>query len=107
MAFRYKIVVTRKRGKKRGGRGFSREELKKIGISQKQALKLKLPIDLRRRSINEQNVNLLKQQIKEKKTMYEYLSEITRHVLLGSIKPKPGIKVEEVIENIIHKTLGV
>jgi MoxR-like ATPase len=44
---------------------------------------------------------------KEKKSMYEYLSEITRHVLLGSIKPKPGIKVENIIENIIHKTLGV
>jgi len=48
-----------------------------------------------------------KGEIKEKKSMYEYLSEITRHVLLGSIKPKPGIKVENVIENIIHKTLGV
>jgi len=48
-----------------------------------------------------------KGEIKEKKSMYEYLSEITRHVLLGSIKPKPGIKVEHVIENIIHKTLGV
>ncbi|TFF93657.1 MAG: MoxR family ATPase [Promethearchaeota archaeon] len=48
-----------------------------------------------------------KGQVKEKKTMYEYLSEVTRHVLLGSIKPKPGIKVENVIENIIHKTLGV
>jgi len=45
--------------------------------------------------------------IKDKKSMYEYLSEITRHVLLGSIKPKPGIKVENLIENIIHKTLGV
>ncbi|MEJ2296288.1 MAG: MoxR family ATPase [Candidatus Lokiarchaeota archaeon] len=44
---------------------------------------------------------------KEKKSMYEHLSEITRHVLLGSIKPKPGIKVENIIENIIHKTLGV
>jgi MoxR-like ATPase len=48
-----------------------------------------------------------KGEIKEKKTMYEYLSEITRHVLLGSIKPKPGIKVENIIENVIHKTLGV
>ncbi len=70
MVFRSKIVVARKRGKKRGGRGFSREELKKIGISQKQALKLKLPIDLRRRSINEQNVDILKQQMKEKKTKH-------------------------------------
>ncbi len=48
-----------------------------------------------------------KGEVKEKKSMYEYLSEITRHVLLGSIKPKPGIKVENIIENIIHKTLGV
>jgi MoxR-like ATPase len=48
-----------------------------------------------------------KGEIKEKKSMYEYLSEITRHVLLGSIKPKPGIRVENIIENIIHKTLGV
>lgn len=44
--------------------------------------------------------------IKEKISIYEYLSEITRHVLLGSIKPKPGTKVESIIENIIHKTLG-
>jgi MoxR-like ATPase len=44
--------------------------------------------------------------VKENKSVYEYLSEISRHVLLGSIKPKPGIKVENVIENIIHKTLG-
>ncbi|MFX0057673.1 MAG: AAA family ATPase [Candidatus Hodarchaeota archaeon] len=44
--------------------------------------------------------------IKEKISVYEYLSDITKHVLLGSIKPKPGIKVENVIENIIHKTLG-
>lgn len=48
-----------------------------------------------------------KGEVKEKKSMNEYLSEITRHVLLGSIKPKPGIKVENIIENIIHKTLGV
>jgi len=47
-----------------------------------------------------------KGELKGKKSIYEYLSEITRHVLLGSIKPKPGIKVENIIENIIHKTLG-
>lgn len=47
-----------------------------------------------------------KGKIKEKISIYEYLSDITKHVLLGSIKPKPGIKVENVIENIIHKTLG-
>ncbi|MBY8979954.1 MAG: hypothetical protein KGD72_06170, partial [Candidatus Lokiarchaeota archaeon] len=45
-------------------------------------------------------------ELKEKVSVYEYLSEVTQHVLLGSIKPKPGTKVENIIENIIHKTLG-
>lgn len=44
--------------------------------------------------------------LKEKESVYVYLSEIARHVLLGSLKPKPGVKVEDVIENIILKTLG-
>ena len=45
--------------------------------------------------------------LKESKSIYEHLSEITKHVLLGSIKPKPGVKVENIIDNIIHKTIGV
>jgi MoxR-like ATPase len=44
--------------------------------------------------------------VEEKESVYVYLSEIAKHVLLGSIKPKPGVKVENIIENIIHKTLG-
>lgn len=44
--------------------------------------------------------------LKDTKSVYEYLSDISRNVLLGSIKPKPGVKAENIIENIIHKTLG-
>ncbi|TFG12951.1 MAG: MoxR family ATPase [Promethearchaeota archaeon] len=47
-----------------------------------------------------------KGEIKEKTSVYEYLSDISKHVLLGSIKPKPGVKVEHIIEGIINKTLG-
>ena len=47
-----------------------------------------------------------KGEIKEGTSIHKYLSEITQNVLLGSIKPKPGIKVENVIDNIVHKTLG-
>jgi len=46
------------------------------------------------------------EKVKEKESVYVHLSEISRHVLLGSLKPKPGVKVENIIENIIHKTLG-
>ncbi|MCJ7649876.1 MAG: MoxR family ATPase [Candidatus Lokiarchaeota archaeon] len=45
-------------------------------------------------------------ELKDTKSVYEYLSDISRNVLLGSIKPKPGVKAENIIENIIHKTLG-
>jgi len=45
-------------------------------------------------------------ELKDKKSVYEHLSDISRNVLLGSIKPKPGVKAERIIENIIHKTLG-
>jgi MoxR-like ATPase len=47
-----------------------------------------------------------KNEIKEEKPLYVHLSDITKHVLLGSIKPKPGVKVEPIIDNIINKTLG-
>jgi MoxR-like ATPase len=35
-----------------------------------------------------------------------YLSDIAKHVLLGSIKPKPGGNVEQIITSIINKKLG-
>ncbi|TXT59346.1 MAG: AAA domain (Dynein-related subfamily) [Promethearchaeota archaeon] len=46
-------------------------------------------------------------EVEEEISAYEYLSDIARHVLLGSIKPKPGVQVENIINNIVHKTLGV
>lgn len=63
MALRKSVSVDRKSGEKRGGRGFSRGELKKAGISLRQALRLKLPVDVRRRSAHDENVKLVKQQL--------------------------------------------
>jgi MoxR-like ATPase len=40
------------------------------------------------------------------KDSYFYLSEIAKHVLLGSLKPKPGMKVDDIVESIIARTLG-
>ncbi|MEJ2251575.1 MAG: hypothetical protein P8Y97_18210, partial [Candidatus Lokiarchaeota archaeon] len=48
-----------------------------------------------------------KKEIKEEKSVYTHLSDITKNVLLGSIKPKPGVKVEPIIDNIVSKVLGV
>jgi large subunit ribosomal protein L13e len=54
----FPIVVSK--GKKRKGRGFSLEELKLAGISAKEAKKLKIYIDKRRKSVYEDNVEFLK-----------------------------------------------
>jgi len=55
--------VVRKDGKVRFGRGFSRDELKEAGVDSKQALRLTIPVDLRRKTKHEENVKVLKQHL--------------------------------------------
>ncbi len=53
-------AIVRRRNKTRKGKGFSRDELKEAGIDPKWALKLGIPIDLRRRTKNEENTGFLR-----------------------------------------------
>jgi ribosomal protein L13E len=52
--------VFKKGGKERCGKGFSGEELKKAGLSFKEALKLGIPIDSKRRTAHEENAEAIK-----------------------------------------------
>jgi ribosomal protein L13E len=54
-------------GKQRSGRGFSREELQKAGLNRAEAKKLKIPVDLRRKTAHDQNVKALKAYAEKKK----------------------------------------
>jgi len=56
-------MVARKDGKMRIGKGFSKNELKEAGIDFKRALRLAIPVDLRRNTKHEENVNTLRQQL--------------------------------------------
>jgi len=47
-------------GKQRGGRGFSLEELKKADLNPTQAKRLKIPVDRRRKTVHDQNVDVIK-----------------------------------------------
>jgi len=58
-------VVKKKTDKNRKGRGFSREELKQAGIDFQRALKLRLPIDPRRKTKHADNVKVLKKFLQE------------------------------------------
>jgi large subunit ribosomal protein L13e len=46
--------------RKHAGKGFSREELKAAGLSFKDALKIGVPIDVRRRTSHKENIEALK-----------------------------------------------
>jgi len=63
-AMKLQPMVLKKRGKNRKGKGFSRGELKDAGVDSKQALKLGIPIDLRRKTKSEENVKVLKQHLR-------------------------------------------
>jgi len=55
-----KPKVFKKDGKQRFGKGFSRNELKKAGLSLKDALRFCIPVDSRRKTAHEENVNVIK-----------------------------------------------
>ncbi|MBS7649105.1 MAG: ribosomal protein L13e [Candidatus Bathyarchaeia archaeon] len=47
-------------GRKRFGKGFSKEELKTVGLNIKEATTLKIPVDNRRKTKHEENVRALR-----------------------------------------------
>lgn len=52
---------------KRGGRGFSRGELKKADLNKAEAKKMEIPVDLRRKTVHDQNVEAIKVYVRKKK----------------------------------------
>jgi ribosomal protein L13E len=59
--------VIKRHGKHAEGKGFSSEELRKSGLSLKEAVKLHIPVDPRRKTAHDENVETLKGVVKEKK----------------------------------------
>jgi ribosomal protein L13E len=55
-----KPVVTMQKGKKRAGKGFSPDEIKQAGLNLADARKLKIPIDFKRKTAHEENINCIK-----------------------------------------------
>ncbi len=62
-----KPTIQRPNGKTKCGKGFSRDELAKAGVSPFQAKQLGLPVDFRRKSVHESNIESLKAHAAAKK----------------------------------------
>ena len=64
-----KPKVFKQDGKQRLGRGFSREELKRAGSSLTEALRFAIPVDAKRKTAHEENIEAVKTFLQEKKTV--------------------------------------
>lgn len=62
-----KPAVTSQTGKRRLGRGFSPDELKEAGLTAADARTLRLPVDRKRRTSHEENVDALKAHLEKPK----------------------------------------
>ena len=62
-----KPKILKQDGKQRNGRGFSPEELKKAGLNKAEARKIGLPVDLRRETAHDENVEVIKAYAEKKK----------------------------------------
>ena len=62
-----KPKILKSDGKQRSGRGFSPEELKKAGLNPTEAKRLEIPVDKRRKTVHDQNVEAIKAYAEKKK----------------------------------------
>jgi large subunit ribosomal protein L13e len=60
--------VSEKRGRRSLGRGYSRGELEKAGISMSEAVRLHVAVDPRRKTAHEENIEAIKAFLAERKT---------------------------------------
>ncbi|TET19394.1 hypothetical protein E3J74_07490 [Candidatus Bathyarchaeota archaeon] len=58
-------VVQKRKDRTRKGKGFSRGELEETEIDFRQALKLAIPIDLRRKTKHQENVKIIKEHMRK------------------------------------------
>ena len=77
-----KAVITKQNGKQSIGRGFSLSELEKAGLNKQDAKKIGIPLDVKRKSLHDENVATLKTHAEKAKTE-------------AAAKPKPEKPVAE------------
>ncbi len=69
------VVKSPRTARSRVGRGFVREELKQANLTVKEARDMGLIVDLRRKTIHEQNVEILKQYTKDMEKLVATLAD--------------------------------
>jgi len=66
-----KPTITKQNGKQSIGKGFSRTELEKAGVNKQQAKQIGLPVDVKRKSAHDENVETIKAHAQKAKAQAE------------------------------------
>ena len=78
-----KPIITKQNGKRRPGKGFSPDEIKEAGLDAGSARKLGVPVDRKRRTSHEENIETLKAH------MEKAPAKTTPKVAVAESKKKP------------------
>ncbi len=62
-----KPKIVKPDGKQRLGKGFSRDEIAKVGLTTVEALKLEVPVDFKRKTAHDKNVEAVKAYVEKQK----------------------------------------
>ena len=62
-----KVQILKPDGKQRNGKGFSKSEIKKAGLDSVSARRMGLPVDPRRRTVHDENVESIKAHVEKEK----------------------------------------
>ena len=66
-----KPTITKQNGKQSIGKGFSRTELEKAGVNKQQAKQIGLPVDPKRKSAHDENIQTIKAHAQKAKEQAE------------------------------------
>jgi len=93
-------AIVKRRRRIRTGRGFSRGELRDVNLSVKEALRLGIPVDIRRSTRHGENIDILKSFLKGRLQA----EEVSEHKeAISEIKVKKQIKSKvEAIQNLMQ-----
>jgi len=81
--------ILKPNGNRRNGRGFSPDELKKAGLTRADARRMQLPVDPRRKTAHEENVEAVKEHTKKSKLEIKPKSEPKTKPVAKDKKEKP------------------
>ncbi|MBD3406656.1 MAG: hypothetical protein GF411_11125 [Candidatus Lokiarchaeota archaeon] len=105
--FAESVVRSPKDKRPRRGRGFSHEEISKADLTVDEARRMGLIVDLRRKTAYDENIEILKQYVKDIEEFVGVLEETTVTVDKKAIKELTSIKALEEEEAILLIDAGI